>query len=72
MKPRNFPLRRLRRQQRAYRRLFKPFEDRQRVLLKQSHEAFVLHGIVPRGGFVFPPTDIRIRIGAAGRKEMMP
>lgn len=66
MKPANFAGRRLRRQARAYRRHFKPLGDRQRVLLAQSHEAFVLHDVVPVL-YVEPPTDIRIRIGAADR-----
>lgn len=64
MKPRNFPARVMRRQIRAYQRLFVDG-----VLHKQSHEAFVLHGLVPRG-YVEHPTDIRIRIGKAARHDV--
>ena len=68
MKPRNFPQRRLRRQIRAYRRLFTSVPGRGLVLMAQSHEAFVLSGICQRSGlYVEQPTDIRIRLGAAAR-----
>jgi hypothetical protein len=68
VKPRNFPGRRLRRQTRAYRRLFTAVPGRGLVLMAQSHEAFVLSGICRRSAlYVEPPTDIRIRIGRAGR-----
>lgn len=68
MKPRNFPGRRLRRQTRAYRRLFTRVPGRGLVLMEQSHEAFVLSGICQRSAlYVEPPADIRIRMGAAKR-----
>jgi hypothetical protein len=65
MKPKNFPTRKLRRQVGAYKRLFTDG-----VLLKQSHEAFVLHGKLPNRPLHFltlPPTDIRIRMGREAR-----
>jgi hypothetical protein len=72
MKPRNFPGRKLRRRARALRRiplLVAPDGRRCSVTANpaQHHDYFVLHGHVPRF-YVEPPTDIRIRIGAAGRK----
>lgn len=63
MKPRNFKGRKMARQLRAYRRLFKDG-----VLVKQSHEAFVLHHTLPVG-YVAAPHDIRHRHGAAGWAE---
>lgn len=66
MKVKNMPRRKLLRQIKAYRRKF-AFG----VLHTQSHEAFVLHGVVPNE---VPTelfmTDIRIRMKAGDRRKV--